>query len=444
MYHQKGIFEKNKDTTKTYNMFSPPTMKPKHYINNSNIKFKPINLNSKCFSPGQNDKNFSVNMINSPEVKLNMDMLGQYSSIQKNLNAKLFQSPDTNNSDLLTASTFSPQQQSNESMLSISTNSSQYIPSNFQVLMPSNYTLYQYPCHRKIFSMGGTQMNYFYNSNMMGNNNIINTTNPIKVNLKTNNQYGKNKKPIQNIYSSNLNQNLRSSYDCNNCNKFNEKNKNINSNDSVKSGGSGGNSDTSKGATSNNSGKNENKNNVGKKKNYFNKFNSPKENSTNENTVILTLKIKVAPNDFRVFNLKKYDDLFVSLEKFFDLNKIKQELVKPIVTKIFAALNKIFWLLNNKIGIYDQEYLNSLHKLWIKNKERLPKRNDKVEDKKINNNENNNNHPKNKNIISDDNSTISSSDSSNKNKKHIKLKSNSFQNLDNSSDNDRQDTAKSI
>ena len=190
---------------------------------------------------------------------------------------------------------------------------------------------------------------------------------------------------------------------------------------------------------------------MGKKKNYFNKFNSPKENSTNENTVILTLKIKVAPNDFRTFNLKKYDDLFVSLEKFFDLNKIKQELVKPIVTKIFAALNKIFWLLNNKIGIYDQEYLNSLHKLWVKNKEQLPKsqrgEKEKVEDKKINSAENQNqNHPKNKNIISDDNSTISSSDSSDKNKikKHKKLMSNSFQNVDTSTDNERQDTAKSI
>ena len=383
MYHQKGTFEKTKDTTKTYNMFSPPTMKPKYFVNNSNVKFKPLNLNAKCFSPGQNDKNFSVNMINSPEVKLNMDMLGQYSSIQKNLNSKLFQSPETNNSDLLTSSTFSPQQQSNESIISVSTNSSQYIPSNFHVLMPTNYTLYQYPCHRKIFSMGGTQMNYFCginNTNIMGNNNIINTTNPIKVNLKTNNQFGKSNKPIQNIYSSNagLCQNLRSSYNGYNCNKFNEKNKNLNPNDSVKSGGSGNNSDTSKGGASNNSGKNENKTtNVGKKKNYFNKFNSPKENSTNENTVILTLKIKVAPNDFRVFNLKKYDDLFISLEKFFDLNKIKQELVKPIVTKIFAALNKIFWLLNNKIGIYDQEYLHSLHKLWIKNKEQIPKRSGK-------------------------------------------------------------------
>ena len=453
MYNPKQSVEKNSQYAKSYNIFTPPNTKQKHYLNNTNIKFKPINLNNKCFSPGQNEKNFSVKMVNSPEVKINMEMLGQYSSLQKNLNAKIFQSPETTHSDLLTSASFTNQQKSNESLLSISTNNSQYIPSNFQILMPNNYTVCQFPCHRKIFSMG-TQMNYFcgINNTNMINNNIINAPNQIKVNL--NNQINKTKKPIQNIYSTNVinqNNNLRGSYDNVNCGKFEKNKKNINSSDSVKSGGSGNNSS---GNSSKNSGKNNvgSKNiNVGKKKNYFNKFNSPKENSTNENTVILTLKIKVAPNDFRTFNLKKYDDLFVSLEKFFDLNKIKQELVKPIVTKIFAALNKIFWLLNNKIGIYDQEYLNSLHKLWVKNKEQLPKsqrgEKEKVEDKKINSAENQNqNHPKNKNIISDDNSTISSSDSSDKNKikKHKKLMSNSFQNVDTSTDNERQDTAKSI
>ena len=58
----------------------------------------------------------------------------------------------------------------------------------------------------------------------------------------------------------------------------------------------------------------------------FQEKNITKENNTtNKNIVILTLKIKVAPNDFRTFNLKKYDDLFISLEKFFDLNKIEQD-----------------------------------------------------------------------------------------------------------------------
>jgi hypothetical protein len=149
-----------------------------------------------------------------------------------------------------------------------------------------------------------------------------------------------------------------------------------------------------------------------KSKAYYNKFNSSKENSMNENTVILTIKIKVAKNDYRIFNLKKYDDLFVSLEKFVDLNQLNQELVKPLVTKIFKTLNKIFWLLNNKIGIYDQEYLGSLYRLWIKNNQTIPRRKMKSPS---------------------DKSTNDSSDSSSEKSSH-NIKSNSFQNTDENSD----------
>ena len=46
------------------------------------------------------------------------------------------------------------------------------------------------------------------------------------------------------------------------------------------------------------------------------------------------------------FEEKKFDDLFVSLQKFISLNQIKPDLIKPIVNKIFSALNKIFFILN--------------------------------------------------------------------------------------------------
>ena len=65
----------------------------------------------------------------------------------------------------------------------------------------------------------------------------------------------------------------------------------------------------------------------------------------------------------------------------------------------------------------------------MKNNERLPKRNDI---------------DKNKSKENSDNSTISSSDSTDENKKHKKLLSNSFQNVDNLSDDEKQNTANSI
>ena len=312
--------------------------------------------------------------------------------------------------------------------------------------------------HKYTYSMINPQlnMNNYYNpNNMFINGNYSN----MNINCFKGNQVYINPK------LSKSGQNMNQIGIMNNFNKFSGKNKKLNrnninngdkekinsnnfaSNNSSKSGSSSNktNSDSCKISSSNNSNnsnalgssqnlslKSKKSKNFGnpQRKKYFNKFNSAKENNTNsENTVILTLKIKVAKDDYRVFNLKKYDDLFISLEKFFDLNKIEQSLVKPIVTKIFTALNKIFWLLNNKIGIYDQEYLNSLYKLWMKNNEKIPKRNQEN---------------KNKSKEDSNNSTISSSDSTDENKKHKKLLSNSFQNVDNLSEDEKQNTVKSI
>ena len=397
-------------SSKAYNLLSPPynpKQRAKGYFNSNIPKFQPINLYSTCQSPFQTGKNLSVKNISSPDDKISQNLLNKFSDYQKNVSSKLFGSPNTTNSDLLTAASLTSQR-SNESILSNNTNTSLYIPTSFQ---PGNYSNHRYNYSMINPQMNQMNMNNFYN---MNNNMFINGKYP-NVNMTC----LKGNQPLVNQTKNKMSQNIRK-----NVNKFSKYS---------------GNSDSCKISSSNNSNnsnapnsmKSKNSKNYGnpQRKKYFNKFNSSKENSTNENTVILTLKIKVAKDDFRVFNLKKYDDLFISLEKFFDLNKIEQNLVKPIVTKIFTALNKIFWLLNNKIGIYDQSYLNSLYKLWMKNNERLPKRNDI---------------DKNKSKENSDNSTISSSDSTDENKKHKKLLSNSFQNVDNLSDDEKQNTANSI
>ena len=443
-----------------YNLLSPPynpKQKTKGYINSNLPKFKPINLYSTCLSPFQNDKNLSVKTINSPDDKVCQNLMNKFSDHQKNINSKIFGSPNTTNSDLLTAASLTSQQ-SNESLLSNNTNNSIYIPTSFQ---PVNYPMSEFQKgHRYNYSMINPQMNmngYYNMSSLFINGNYPN----VNMNCFKGNHVYINQNQNRNKNGQNMNQNWNSNkfrkycgknkiINKNNINndgkeKINENN--FTSNNSSKSNSSSNktNSDSSKISSSNNSNSN-NSNALGssqnlsmksknsknyanpQRKKYYNKFNSAKENSTNENTVILTLKIKVAKDDYRVFNLKKYDDLFISLEKFFDLNKIDQSLVKPIVTKIFTALNKIFWLLNNKIGIYDKEYLNSLYKLWMKNNEIIPKRNDN----------------ENKSKESSNNSTISSSDSTDENKKHKKLLSNSFQNVDNLSEDEKQNTVKSI
>ena len=420
--YKSNIFQKtdeilNYSSNKAYNYFSPPynsKLKSKAYyntnINNNILKYRPINLYSSYYSPFQTEKNLSVKNINSPDDKVSQNLYSKFSSNQRGTNSKIIGSPNTTNSDLCTVASLTSQK-SNESLISNNTNTSIFMNNSIQQcnLEKNEYNLR----HRYNYSMINPGVN-FYNNNININNNIFINGNNGKNNL---NYFKGNEGFItkeQNI------------------NKLNKDNlTNFNSNNSSNSDKSNTN-DSCKKSCSNNS----NKSNIIKKgklynnqrKKYYNKFNSSKENSTNENTVILTLKIKVAKNDFRVFNLKKYDDLFISLEKFFDLNKIDQNLVKPIVNKIFAALNKIFWLLNNKIGNYDKKYLASLYNLWKKNDETLPKR--KKSKEKSNNT-----------------STISSSDSNDDIKKNKKLTSNSFQEMNNLSEDEKdekQKTSKSI
>ena len=333
--------------------------------------------------------------VNSPEIKINLN--NKFNSTElnnecknvnnKNINQKLH--TQCSMDDLKTAASIS-----NESLISGLSESSSTI--NFNNLKNN----------KDNFIVSPMTQTFLMNNNNNSNNNIITNSynNLNEINELCNNNVINHQKKISmnnlsslNLFSPNIN------YNNNNGNPI-QRSASNKFNSSKKSS-----------------------------KNFYNKFNSPKDTSSsnkNENTVILTLRIKIAKNDYRVFNLKKYDDLFMSLQKFFELNQIKQELVKPIVTKIFFTLNKIFWLLNSKIGIYDQEYLSSLYKLWMKDKDKIP-----------NTNKNNDN---NKELNTSKESTNSSESNSSISMNKCKTKlSKSYQD-ENSMDNSRQDTAKSF
>lgn len=345
----------------------------------------------------QNEK---LKNVNSPEIKINLNSKFNSPELNneckncnnKNMNQKLLHS-QCSMDDLKTAASIS-----NESLISGLSESNSTI--NFNNLKNNKDNFIVSPMTKTfLINNNNTNNNFITNSynnlneinELYNNNNVINHQKKISMNNLSS----------LNLFSPNINYN---------------QNVNINNGNSIQRSAS-------------------NKFNSSKKssKNFYNKFNSPKDTNSsnkNENTVILTLRIKIAKNDYRVFNLKKYDDLFMSLQKFFELNQIKQELVKPIVTKIFFTLNKIFWLLNSKIGIYDQEYLSSLYKLWMKDKDKIP------------NTSKNNNNNKDLNTSKESTNSSESNSSISMNKCKTKL-SKSYQD-ENSMDNSRQDTAKSF
>ena len=165
---------------------------------------------------------------------------------------------------------------------------------------------------------------------------------------------------------------------------------------------------------------NKEKENLRKSKNKFDANN--KDNDNEKNIVILILVVKIGKNDKRLFYLKKFDNLFEKFQQFIDMNKINQKLTKPLISKIFSALDYVFTVLNNKIGKYDIKYLRSLHNLWLKNNKEIPKN---FSDKSTTNSSH---------------SSHLSSDSSSED-----IKSKSCQNSDgNSSDEKRKQTSKSF
>ena len=365
-------------------------------------------------------KDFSVNNKSISKDNININKLFPFNYrpayINKNLTAN--QNIKNSYSDLCTNCSFSSLK-SSESFI-YNNNTSQFNPNNSVnlILTPNNNNI------NESVKEGKNILNFNNNDNKIENhsakelNNIINN---IKINFKNGinefrfypNEKG-TKTEVKNYrYDNNIFNNKKNSKNNYFNSEFLEQNNKINDEKMTISSSHNSKKNSINCFEKNLSDINNNLEIKSRKKSkiYYNKFNNSKENFLNENTIILTVKIKVGKNDIRSFNLKKYDDLFVSLEKFVNINKINQELVKPLVTKIFKTLNKIFWLINNKIGIYDQEYLGSLYRLWIKNNKQIPKSNKNQSDKSTNDssNESNDNSPE-------------------------KIKSNSFQNTDENND----------
>ena len=97
--------------------------------------------------------------------------------------------------------------------------------------------------------------------------------------------------------------------------------------------------------------------------NEFNKFNVNSNNSkiTNsrifENTLILSVKIKVGKNKFVIFNLRKYDDLFKSMKLFCKLNHIDEILVKYLIIQVLKTLNNVYKINNYFLSQREKNYL---------------------------------------------------------------------------------------
>ena len=88
----------------------------------------------------------------------------------------------------------------------------------------------------------------------------------------------------------------------------------------------------------------------------YNKFNSINNelisqsiNPLVENTEILKIKVKIEKDKYLLFKLRRFDDLFLTVKLFCEINNIEEKLIKPIITMVLCGLNSIYQIYNTQM-----------------------------------------------------------------------------------------------
>ena len=92
--------------------------------------------------------------------------------------------------------------------------------------------------------------------------------------------------------------------------------------------------------------------NISEPYNKFNSINSELSQSINpliENTEILNIKVKIEKDKYLLFKLRRFDDLFLTVKLFCEINNIEEKLMKPIITMILCGLNSIYQVFNTTL-----------------------------------------------------------------------------------------------
>ena len=110
-------------------------------------------------------------------------------------------------------------------------------------------------------------------------------------------------------------------------------------------------------------------NNINNTKNIKNKFdeklneikkNEPQINPYNENTEILKVNVKLPNNQTVIFNFRRFDDLFLTIKLFCEINSIDEKFIKPLIIKSLSTINTIYQLYNSKISYENLHILKTI------------------------------------------------------------------------------------
>jgi hypothetical protein len=74
----------------------------------------------------------------------------------------------------------------------------------------------------------------------------------------------------------------------------------------------------------------------------------------------LQVNVKITKDKNVIFKLRRFDDLFLTVKLFCEINSIEEKLMKPIITKALCTLNSIYQIYNTQL---DSKNINILQML---------------------------------------------------------------------------------
>ena len=72
------------------------------------------------------------------------------------------------------------------------------------------------------------------------------------------------------------------------------------------------------------------------------------------------MKVKIGENKFAYFKLKRFDDIFMTIQYFCEINNLDEKMIKPLIIKSLCAINTIYQVMNSKLNEENMEVLQEV------------------------------------------------------------------------------------
>ena len=79
-----------------------------------------------------------------------------------------------------------------------------------------------------------------------------------------------------------------------------------------------------------------------------------------ENTAVLCVSLKISAKENLVFKIRRYDDMFKTVQMFCEINNLETSFIRPLIIYVIKTMNMIYGVMNMKLTEDDISYLHMI------------------------------------------------------------------------------------